>query len=1111
MASWLDPWRLVEDGGWRGGYHPPRRAWPALRSAWAEPLPRGDLPMRRRRLSAAVFLLSIAVAGSAAAPSTPGVASPAVPPALLQALRWRLLGPFRGGRVLAASGVPGEPEHFYFGSVNGGVWETDDAGRTWRPIFDGQPVGSIGALAVAPSDHQVIYVGTGEADMRSDISQGDGVFRSTDGGRSWSPAGLADSQQIARLVVDPGDAETVFAAALGHPYGPNAERGVFRSRDGGKSWRKVLGPDADTGAVDLAFEPGNPRVLYAALWRVRRTPWSVYPPASGPGGGLWKSTDGGDSWKRLTAGLPPSPGRIGIAVAPSRPARVYAIVDAAEGGLYRSEDAGGSWTRVDGESAIWQRGWYFGEVAVEPADPDIVYLPNVNVFRSTDGGKTFRVSKGAPGGDDYHHLWIDPQHPARRMLGVDQGAVISVNGGATWSSWYNQPTGQFYHLATDSRFPYWVYGAQQDSGAAGVPSRSLGGGVDGINMTDFRAITAGGESDMVAPDPRDPQVLFGGRVDRLDLATGLTRSVDPTLAVPPAPPDPADPEARAAYRHTWTLPLVFSRRDPRVLYSANQRLFRSATGGLHWAPISPDLTREDPGVPPNLDAVTALDEPGTGRRRGVIYAIAPSRTADGDLWVGTDDGLIWRTKDEGAHWADVTPKALTPWSKVGILETSHFDADTAYAAVDRHRLEDRRPYVYRTHDGGRSWQLAAAGIPDGSFVNAVREDPVRAGLLYAGTERGVYVSFDDGDRWQALGGGLPATSVRDLEVHGDDLVIATHGRAFWVLDDVTPLRQLDARAASAAAWLFRPATALRVRPGGEAGSPLPMDEPRAPNPPAGAYLDYLLGTAARRVTLSIEDEHGALVRRYRSDFRPPPRAAADLSVAPEWLPSPSPPPVAAGLHRYVWPLRYAAPAAADGVENPFADGIWAPPGHYTVVLDVDGRRLTQPLTVASDPRLDLPPAAYAAQFALAHRIEEAAAPVRRALAAAEKLGKALAARHAEAGKADGAGEVERAVDAFAARLAAVAGMAPTKDPSAPWWKQAKPPAGLAAVALRLSHLAEAVDGADAAPSPDAVAGFEQAKAAADSALAAWREVAGKDLADLNARLRSAGRAPIAAP
>jgi photosystem II stability/assembly factor-like uncharacterized protein len=971
--------------------------------------------------------------------------------------------------VLAVTGVPGEPEHFYFGSVNGGVWETADAGRTWRPIFDGQPIGSIGALAVAPSNPRVLYVGTGEADMRSDIAQGNGMYRSADGGKTWSHVGLEDSQQIGRVLVHPTNPDLVYVAALGHPYGPNAERGVFRSQDGGRSWQKILGKDADTGAIgaigaiDLAFEPGRPEVLYAALWQTRRTPWEVYPPSNGAGSGLYKSTDGGDTWAPLTQGLPASPakvGRIGIAVAPSEPRRVYAMVDAeGEGGLYRSDDAGATWTKASGDTRIWGRGWYFGGITVEPKSPDVVYACNTALYRSTDGGKTFVPIQGAPGGDDYHQLWIDPQEPKRRMLGVDQGALVSVDGGETWSSWYNQPTGQFYHVVTDNRFPYWVYGSQQDSGAAGVPSRT--NTFDGINLTVFRETTAGGESDNVAPDPRDPDVLFGGRVDRLDLRTGQTRSVDPTLAYP------------GEYRDAWTLPLVFSPRDSRVLYFANQRLFRTEDGGEHWTPISADLTREDPGKPANLDPATASTGP-TALRRGVIYAIAPSPVADHDLWVGTDDGQIWRTKDEGQHWANVTPPAITSWSKIGILEAGHFDAETAYAAVDRHRLDDFKPHLYRTHDGGAHWQEAVAGIPDGSFVNAVREDPVKKGLLYAGTEKGVYVSWDDGDHWQPLQKNLPVTSIRDLAVHGDDLVVATHGRAFWVLDDLSPLRQLDEKVEEAAAWLFAPAPAIRFRPAGFTGSPMPKEEPAAPNPPAGAVFDYALKNAAKEVALEIRDEKGGLVRRYTSAEKAPGPDLSKLSIAPVWVTPPAALSTAPGMHRFVWPLRYAAPAAlAGGRRGAGGDGVWALPGRYTVVLDVDGTRLTQPLSVAPDPRVKTPAEGYARQLALARRIEEVQAKVAVALQELGEAQKGLAERRSKASP-----KLAKEIDARIARLRAISG-GDTDFPAPTDWTS------LRALNLTLGRLAGAVDGTDDPPSADAMAGFEKLQPAVAKALAAW--------------------------
>jgi photosystem II stability/assembly factor-like uncharacterized protein len=999
------------------------------------------LAMLRGRLPALPVVL-LAVISFAAQAAT-------VEPAQFQELRWRLAGPFRGGRVLAVTGVPGQPEHFYFGSVNGGVWETRDAGRTWQPIFDDQPIGSIGAIAVAPSNPSVIYAGSGEADMRSDISQGNGMYRSSDAGKTWARIGLVDSQQIARIRVHPMNPDVVYVAALGHPYGPNAERGVFRSRDGGRTWQRVLSRnnDNDTGAVDVTFEPGNPDVLYAALWQTRRTPWSVYPPSNGPGSGIFKSTDGGDSWTELRGnGFPEKPGRIGIAVAPTEPKRVYAIVDAAEGGLYRSDDGGAHWMQASKDTRIWSRGWYFGQIEVEPDDADVVYSSNINLYRSGDGGKTFVPVKGAPGGDDYHALWIDPQQPARRIIGVDQGAAVSVNGGATWSSWYNQPTAQLYHVSTDNGFPYRLYGAQQDSGAASVPSRT--NTIDGISLMNFRETTAGGESDTIAPDPNDPDVIYGGRVDRLDLRTQQTRSLDPTLA------------HEGDNRRTWTLPLIFSARDPRVLYFANQRLYRTGNGGDQWTVISPDLTREDPGTPPNLDPTTAALHQQTGPRRGVIYTIAPSRTADRDLWVGTDDGLIWRTRDEGGHWQNVTPSAVTSWSKIGAIDASHFDAETAYAAVDRHRLDDFRPYIYRTHDGGKSWRLIVNGIAADHAVNVVREDAVRKGLLYAGTERGIYVSFDDGEQWQPLQQNLPVTSVRDIDVHGNDLAIATHGRSFWIMDDVTPLRQNVA----ALPFLFAPAVTVRERPAGFTGTPMPKDEPMALNPPFGAYIDYVLDAApAAPITLEILDAQKTPVRRYSSADAPPALDLAKLGTAPEWFNLPSTLATTPGMHRFVWPLRY------EGTRGLWSNGIWVPPGDYRIALTVDGRRLEQPLRIVPDPRVKLPASAYAEEFALAKQIDELRATVANAINESD----ALLAKTTE--------------EPTRARIRDLAGISfsfgATGGANVP-----APTTTLRAIVRDLENVLDAVDSADAPPSADARAAFARLQANAQRAIAAWKAV-----------------------
>ncbi len=601
---------------------------------------------------------------------------------LLQGLRWRSIGPARGGRSLAVTGVRGQPEVFYFGAVDGGVWRSNDAGRTWKPLFDSEGIASIGAIAVAPSNPLIIYVGTGEADMRSDIAYGNGMYKSEDGGKTWRHIGLEDSRQIARILVDPQDPEKVFVAALGHAYGPNAERGVFYSKDGGKKWKRVLFHDENTGAIDLAFEPGNPKTIFAALLQTRRPPWNIYPPSKGPGTGLYRSKDGGEHWEQLTGhGLPSEGlGRMGITFAPSNPRRIYLIADAKGGGLYRSDDGGENWRRVSEDERIWGRGWYFCEVSVDSKDADTVYVPNTGLYRSRDGGKTFTVIKGAPGGDDYHQLWIDPDEPQRMILGSDQGAVVTRNGGETWSSWYNQPTGQFYHVATDNRFPYWVYGAQQDSGAAATPSRSK---YRSLNFHDWRPMNAGDENGYIAPDPLNPEIVYGGTVARQDLRNEQIAHLPPGLA------------QTEKLRHTWTLPLVFSPVDAHVMYFGSQKLFRTADGGNSWQAISPDLTREDAGVPANLDAPTAADAPGE-KRRGVIYTIGPSSVQAGEIWAGTDDGLIQLTLDEGRTWSNVTPAELTPWSKLTQVEASHFDAGTAYAAVDRHRLEDLHAYLYRS-------------------------------------------------------------------------------------------------------------------------------------------------------------------------------------------------------------------------------------------------------------------------------------------------------------------------------------------------------------------------------------------------------------------------------
>ena len=1004
----------------------------------------------RHRTRIAAFLAAL-FAGAAAANAA------AVDPSLFQDLHWRSVGPFRGGRVLAVEGDPRDARRFYFGAVNGGVWRTDDAGRTWQPIFDNVNVGSIGAIAVAPTKPSVIYIGTGEADMRSDISQGIGVFRSSDGGASWEAIGLSDTQQIGKILVDPRNADVLLVAALGHPYGPNEERGVFRSTDGGRHWTKTLYRDANTGAIDMAFEPGNPNVVYAALWQTRRPPWNTYPPSNGPGSGLYKSVDGGRTWTHLTGrGLPNAPARIGLATSPAKPKRVYALVDGKpeEAGLYRSDDAGVRWRKLTSDKRITNRGWYFGGITANPKNADQLWVSDTIMLRSDDGGTHFIPVKGDPTGDDFHILWIDPKNPDRRISGVDQGTLVTLNGGKTWSSWYNQPTGQFYHVSTDNRFPYRIYGSQQDSGAAAIPSRS-DSTTDGINITHFHEVTAGGESDEIAPDPDDPDTVYGGRVERLDLKSGQTRNIDPTLAFP------------GEYRGEWTLPLTWGKRD-HALYFGNQRLFRTRDGGKTWAPISPDLTRTELTIPPTLDQPTVEDSATKASRRGVVYDIGTSPIRDGLIWIGTDDGLIWRTDDDGGHWTNVTPPSLQPWSKVGIIEPSHFDPNVAYAAIDRHRLDDQRPYILRTRNGGRTWQSITNGLPAGggpNSVNVVREDPVRPQLLFAGTERSLYVSFDDGERWQPLNRGLPATSVRDITIHGDDLVIATHGRGFYVLDDIVPLRALAGNAAQAI-HLYPLAAAIRLNEPSFTGTPMPKDEPLAPNPPLGAMIDYALpAPATAPVEIAIYDQTGALVNRFNSNDPVKPIDLSKLEIAPEWAVSRKPPVSTSGHHRFVWDLHYAKLGGLKEEDRP--EGVWAPPGRYTVELSANGQKLRQPLTVIADPRVKVSQADFDSQFRLANQIERTRVRVRRMNEEAADLKSGLA-------KLKGTD-----ADALMAQLGQLMGEgAPIGGANAP--------TTLTAISDWLDKLAEAVDGADGAPTPDNLRGFAVVTEALNAIEPRWR-------------------------
>ncbi|HVS74271.1 MAG TPA: hypothetical protein VHE23_02505, partial [Candidatus Acidoferrales bacterium] len=859
-------------------------------------------------------------------------------PNLYSEMRWRCIGPFRGGRTVAISGVPGKANVFYMAAVNGGIWKTTDFGNTWQPIFDDQPTGSIGALAVAPSNPDVIYAGSGEGLQRPDLSVGDGVYKSTDGGKTWQHLGLRDAHQIAAIVVDPKDADRVYVAALGHPYGPNEERGVFRSTDGGKTWKRILYRDENTGAAELVMDPSNPQTLYADLWAARVAPWEVRDGRSIDGltSRLYKSTDGGDNWTPLTNGLPGAGdglGRMGIAVAPGRPGRVYATVEAKKGaGVYRSDDGGQSWGRVNGDQRIGGRGPGALGIAVAPDHPDVVYVANTTTWRSTDGGKTFTGFKGAPGGDDYQRIRISPENPQIIALTSDQGTVISVNGGGTWSSWYNQPTAQFYHVTTDNRFPYWVYGAQQESGSSATMSRSDYGE---ISFREWHSVGVF-EYGYIAVDPLDANTVYGARITRTNQELGEAADISP------------EPVRRGEYRYDRTLPVIFSPANPHALYFSANVLFKTTDQGRSWKIISPDLTRESYEVPANLGVFTALD-PEKGKHRGVIYAVAPSFRDENLIWAGTDDGLMHITRDGGKTWRNITPPQLTPWSKVSIIEASHFDAGTAYAAINRFRLDDLHPHIYRTRDYGKTWQEITSGLAENAPVNAVREDPARKGLLFAGTETSVYVSFDDGDNWLPLQLNLAHTSMRDLAIHDDDLIVGTHGRSFWILDDITPLRQLSAEVARHDVHLYAPQAATRFRWNRNTDTPLPPEVPAGKNPPDGAIVDYYLrNSSAEPVTLEILDARGGLVRRYSSADKPEPmeKTAKEHPIPMYWVRPEKILSAEAGMHRFVWDLHYAPPDALE-YEFPISAiyrdtpkyplGAWALPGQYTVKLTVGGK------------------------------------------------------------------------------------------------------------------------------------------------------------------------------
>ena len=919
-------------------------------------------------------------------------------------LQYRLVGPFRGGRVVAVSGVVGQDNVnvYYFGAVAGGVWKTTDGGLNWKPIFDKQKDASpaIGAIAVSESDPNVIYVGTGEACIRGNIVGGNGVYKSIDAGKTWKFVGLPDTHAIGRLAVNPKNPDIAFVAALGHPFADNEERGIFRTQDGGKTWEKVLYKDAKSGGIDVVFDPSNSSVLFAALWQAKRTPWSLE--SGGPGSGLFRSSDGGTTWKELKGhGLPEGIlGRIGVTVSGANPNRVWAVIEAEKGGIYRSDDGGDSWSLTTDDHRFRQRAWYYSHIFADPKSADTLYILNTAAYRSNDGGKTFSRVR-APHGDN-HALWIDPTNPKRLINGNDGGATISVDGGDTWSTVYNQPTAQFYHVITDNRFPYYIYGAQQDNSTVAIASASANGAIDRPDWYDV----GGGESGYIAPDPTDPEIVYagsyGGEITRHDHRTGEEQAVNPW---------PVNPIGWAAgdvkHRFQWTEPIVFSPHDPKTMYFAGEVLFKTTDGGMSWTIISPDLTRNDKSKQMSSGGPITKDNTGV-EVYDTIFSVVESPVQKDLIWVGTDDGLVQLTRDGGGHWENVTPKAMPEWGTVSMIEASPHDAGTAYLAVERHKSDDFAPYVFKTTDFGKTWSKLVAGLPANNYVHAVRVDPRRPGLLFAGTEQGVYFSFDNGAHWQPLQLNLPTAPVNDLVIANTDLVVATHGRSFWVLDDITPLEQYEDSIPQQEAHLFTPGAANHTV---FRGSFFAGSGSVGKNPPAGAVINYWLkaslkkpeqakaqasgagaenapskseaspatptsgikktdteSSEAPKITLEILDASGKVIRSYpkkeepsddEDDFFNRDRSAGSL-------------PADAGLNRFVWDLRHegATKVSKAPLWGGNTDGPKALPGVYQVRLTVLGKTYTAPLEIKADPRLKIGQEDLAKQFDLLLKIRD---------------------------------------------------------------------------------------------------------------------------------------------
>jgi photosystem II stability/assembly factor-like uncharacterized protein len=1013
----------------------------------------------------------------------------------LKGMKWRQIGPFRGGRALAVTGIAGDPETYYFGSVAGGVWKTTNGGLSWTPMTDKTGIMSVGAIAVAPSDPNVIYVGTGESCWRGNISYGDGMYKSVDGGKTWTHIGLEDTRHISRIIVHPANPDILFVAAMGHAYAPNETRGVFRSNDGGKTWTKVLYKDNKTGAIDLTFDPTNSHVLYAALYEAQRYPWTAV--SGGPGSGLYKSSDDGATWKRLEGhGLPSGVlGRIGVSVSGSDGNSVYAIIEAEKGGIYRSLDAGDTWQFINGDHRFTQRAWYFHHIFADPKNVDTVYVLNTSVYRSTDGGHTFNTIR-APHGDN-HGLWIDPTHPEWIINSNDGGATISHDGGKSWTSQATQPTAQFYHVATDNDFPYHIYGAQQDNSTVAIADRTDDGVID---RPDWYSV-GGGESGFVVPDPTDSNIVYAGSYDGL-----ITRFDKKNHQVQDIASWPLNPMGSGAadlkHRFQWTAPIAISPNDPRVVYHGGEAVFKTSDGGMNWTAISGDLTRNDKTKQGSSGGPLTQDNTSV-EYYDTVFAIAESPVEKGVIWAGSDDGLVHVTRDGGKNWANVTSKEFGDWSLVSLIDPSPHAGGGAYVAIDRHKLDDFHPYLFKTSDYGKTWTKITNGLPDNSYAHVVREDPKKKGLLYAGTETGIYISFDDGAHWQSLKLNLPTTPIHDLTVKGDDLIVATHGRSFWALDNISPIRQLTASAGSEDVHLYQPAPAIRFR---GPGFQLPATFPVGANPPAGAVIDYFLKAAPKeQVTLEILDSSGKLVRKYSSkktaEGPSPDEEEFGITRPGQTLP------VEIGLNRFVWDLHFESPTRLPGWVGwgGRPEGPLVPPGKYQVKLTAAGKSSTADLELTKDPRVPASQADLEKQAELALRIRDRVSVGFETVNQIRSVRSQLDGLRKRLGTDSSAKPVLDAADALSKKMSAIEEKI----------VQPKNKTGEDALnypiqsADQLVALQETVESADTAPTTACLAVFEELNSRLDTQISAWHDLHSKDLAALNALIQKSNIPAIA--